>query len=570
MKGLNNEDKDYMNEYLINSLLYSSKTLACPSYKRSFISPKKTKSTKTNKKVTINIVSHLNNINSSKLSESSPIKTNFSSKYNYIQDLIKFPEIKEFQLYYEIPFHGKYDFVFFLRGNMEKADWTEKTKKIKNYPRHLKNTLFYQNNEKLQQIHKQNFQKIYKIYSKIKKFGLNLYNNKKFRECLEQFNYAYGLFRWIEFKDNNIKINEIINKENFTILDSDIEEKKIILNTSDDNNNNKIEEINKACLIYILEIMAYCNIELRLFSNAIECLEECVILANNNLPDVYLRYAQARIYNKKSSDKELLLAEKDINKAIHLALIHNKDKKYKIDIKIYYKTKDKLNKIMKNRLETKIKYIKALLNKNLNLKNKNKNKKINNNTNDDVLYIKSDDDNKRQYKILKEIKKKYVLAFKFFTETKNYPQLDLTYKEYESFYDIYTKFKFFYKFNAGSIDNTILQYLNEKEKNVLFDSNNNKLIEKNKINICEYIFMNSNYNKELYKYAVDKIFKQEKNQNDKDIKSNKAKNEINNTNKKCYIVKTSICSIILIIVSVGLQILYFKNIRKAGFIFINK
>ena len=539
MKGLNNEDKDYMNEYLINSLLYSSKTLACPSYKRSFISPKKTKSTKTNKKVTINIVSHLNNINSSKLSESSPIKTNFSSKYNYIHDLIKFPEIKEFQLYYEIPFHGKYDFVFFLRGNM-------------------------------QQIHKQNFQKIYKIYSKIKKFGLNLYNNKKFRECLEQFNYVYGLFRWIEFKDNNIKINEIINKENFTILDSDIEEKKIILNTSDDNNNNKIEEINKLCLIYILEIMAYCNIELRLFSNAIECLEECVILAENNLPDVYLRYSQARIYNKKSTDKELLLAEKDINKAIHLALIHNKDEKNKIDIKIYYKTKDKLNKIMKKRLEIKIKYIKALLNKNLNLKNKNKNKKVNNNTNDDVLYIKSDDDNKRQYKILKEIKKKYVLAFKFFTETKNYPQLDLTYKEYESFYDIYTKFKFFYKFNAGSIDNTILQYLNEKEKNVLFDSNNNKLIEKNKINICEYIFMNSNYNKELYKYAVDKIFKQEKNQNDKDIKSSKAKNEINNTNKKCYIVKTSICSIILIIVSVGLQILYFKNIRKAGFIFINK
>ena len=569
MKGLNNEDKDYMNEYLINSLLYSSKTLACPSYKRSFISPKKTKSTKTNKKVTINIVSHLNNINSSKLSESSPIKTNFSSKYNYIHDLIKFPEIKEFQLYYEIPFHGKYDFVFFLRGNMEKADWTEKTKKIKNYPRHLKNTLFYQNNEKLQQIHKQNFLKIYKIYSKIKKFGINLYNNKKFRECLEQFNYAYGLFRWIEFKDNNIKINEIINKENFTILDSDIDEKKIILNTSDDNNNNKIEEINKLCLIYILEIMAYCNIELRLFSNAIECLEECVILAENNLPDVYLRYAQARIYNKKSNDKELLLAEKDINKAIHLALIHNKDKKNKIDIKIYYKTKDKLNKIMKNRLETKIKYIKALLNKNLNLKNKNK--KVNNNTNDDVLYIKTDDDNKRQYKILKEIKMKYVLAFKFFTETKNYPQLDLTYKEYESFYDIYTKFKFFYKFNPSPIDNTILQYLNEKEKNVLFDSNNNKkLIEKNKINICEYIFMNSNYNKELYKYAVDKIFKQEKNQNDKDIKSNKAKNEINNTNKKCYIVKTSICSIILIIVSVGLQILYFKNIRKAGFIFINK
>ena len=305
--------------------------------------------------------------------------------------------------------------------------------------------------------------------------------------------------------------------------------------------------------------MAYCNIELRLFSHAIECLEECAILAQNNFPDVYLRCAQARIYNKKSTDEELKLAEKDINKAINM--VNKNNNKNKIDRGIYYRTKNKLNQIIKKRLETKVKYIKALLKRNLNLKNKNKNL---NNSNDNVLYIKIDD-NKRQYKILKEIKKKYVLAFKFFTETKNYIQLDLTYKEYESFYDIYNKFKFFYKFNPSKINETILHHLNENEKNILFDVNNKTLIEKNKKNICEYIFSNSNYNKELYKYAVDKILEEEKTQNEKDIKSSKIKNEINDKNKKCFVIKTSICSFILIFVSVGLQIFYLKNIRNVGF-----
>ena len=98
--------------------------------------------------------------------------------------------------------------------------------------------------------------------------------------------------------------------------------------------------------------MAYCNIELRLYSNAVECLDECVILTRNMFPDVYLRRAQARIYNKKSKDDELKLAEKDINKAISLVMDYNN--KNKIDINIYYRTKNKLNQINKKRLEYKI------------------------------------------------------------------------------------------------------------------------------------------------------------------------------------------------------------------------
>ena len=574
MKGLNNKDNDSLKEYLIDSL-YTSKTLPCPSYKRSFIPKKNTKSVKSKKKLAINIVSHLNNLNSTKLSESSPIRINFSSKNkvenkntksNYIRKIIEKVDIKEFNLYYEIPFNGKYDFVFLLRGNLEKEDWTLKTSKIRTYPRHLKNTLFYQNNEKLRKIHSFNYKKIYQIYTKIKNEALKLYNDKNYRECLEQFNYAYGLFKWIEFKDKNIKLNEVINKEDFAILDSDIEEKRIVFKNNADSNN-RLEDIYKACLIYILEIMAYCNIELRLFSHAIECLEECAILAQNNFPDVYLRCAQARIYNKKSSDEELKSAENNINKAINSVKAYNNKNENKIDLSIYYKIRNKLNQIIKKRLETKIKYIKALLNKNLILKNKNNN--LNSINNDNILYVKIDD-NKRQYKILKEIKKKYILAFKFFTETKNYIQLDLTYKEYETFYDIYNKYKFFYKFNPKKINETIMQYLLENEKKTLIAQDKKSIIEKNKKDICDYIFNNSNYNKELYKYALDKISEEERAQNEKGTKYNKVKNEINYNNKKCFVIKTSIGSMLLIFISVALHIFYLKSIRKSGIISVYK
>ena len=237
-----------------------------------------------------------------------------------------------------------------------------------------------------------------------------------------------------------------------------------------------------------------------------------------------------------------------------------------IDINIYNKTKNKLNQIIKTRLETKLKYIKALLKQNLNFKNNylnNTNK--NGENNDNVLYIKMNDIN-RQYKILKEIKKKYILAFKFFTESKNYPQLNLTYKEYETFYDIYQKFKFFYKFSSTSILNdNIFINLSPHEKRILNDLNSKKLIEKNKMNICEHIFMNGNYNNELYKYSVDKIFEEEKNKNEKDNKLNSIKKDINYSKRKCFVIKSSIGFLVLILISIWFQIYYLKSIRKAGY-----
>ena len=598
MKGLSTEDKDHDSDENLKQPEMITST--CPYVARSFVHKKCNKST--HKVNNINIISSLNNselLNHKKIHNSlksfyhlNKIKTIKDTKKklteknelnldknkknnNYTSIFMKFyesPKIKDFNFYYEIPFTGKYDFIFLLRGGLSKNDWLEKTKKIRNFPRHLKNTLFFQSQLKLQDIHTYNFSKVYDIYMIIKKKAINLYTNKQYRECLEHFNYAYGLFRWIEFKDKGIKLNEINNNEKFSILDDNIEEKKVIIEFE---NSKKEEELYKLCLIYILEIMAYCNMELRLYSNAIEYLDECAVMAGNHFPDVYLRRAQARIYNKKISDEELKTAEKDINKAINLVILHNSNIQKKennnnsnvnnqINTDIYYKTKNIYNQIIQKRLENKVNIVRRLIGKNPDIKNE---QYFDNN--DSVLYLNSQDI-ERQYKILKEIKKKYNLAVKFFTETKNQAQLDLTYKEYESFYEVFNKFKNYYKFSTNKIDKKVIEQLNDNEKKILYDIRCQKLIEKNKICICEHIFIHGNYNVELYKYVVDKIFKEEKSQKIRDKKFNLLQYILNSFKGKYFIMKVSFCFIILSFVTVAFQIYYLKHVRIGGITEIDK
>jgi len=577
--------------------------LICPSNKRAFISHKNIK--KVIKNRNINLRTNLNKYDNNCSPAESPEKIQKSLNNYYLNirkiqsvgkyfqnkkpfqnkgknksknsfstyGLIKFieiPEIKEFNLYYEIPFIGKYDFLFLLRGGLNKNDWIEKTKNIRRYPRHLKNTLFFQSQTKLQDIHKQSFPKIYQIYTNIKNAGMSLYKSKKYRESLEYFNYAYGLFKWIEFKNKNLKLNSI-NNEIFSILDEDIEEKRVIIR-----NNEKEEEMYKACIIYILEIMAYCHMELRIYSSAIECLDECETTAGNNFPDIYLRRAQARICNRKISDDGLKLAERDINKAIDLLLIHNannqknpydnKGNSYKnvFNQEIYYKVKNNFNQVIQKRFEFKINSIRKLISKKFYYKKD----KINSDIENNIL----NNNNEIKFKILKEIKKKYNLAVKFFTEMKNKDQLDLTYKEYESFYEVYSQFRYFYKFSTNSIDKKVIEQLNDNEKKQIFDENCQKIIETNKIHICEYIFAHGNYNIELYKYAVDKIMEEEKNNKNCENKTkfNIVQCVINLSKGKYFVIKISLCFMIICLVSIGFQMYYLKNFRRVGITEIDK
>ena len=280
------------------------------------------------------------------------------------------PINKDFNPHYEIPLYGPYDFLFFLKGNLEENDWFEKTKIIRELPRHLKYTIFYQDKKELQEIHKLEFPKVFFMFDELKQKGIRYYNRKKFREALEYFNYAYGLMKWVEFKDKKRQENFIKKPSMNAILDTDIEIKKCYMDDP-----SAEEESYKSCVVYILLVMAYCFIELRHYSSAINCLNECEKEAGDLIPDVFLRRAQARMYKKNITKEELELAEKDLEKSIILAEKFNIELKKEYDefhpvyrtryinLDIYYLTKKKMEKIKEEKINEEIYRIKRIIGK---------------------------------------------------------------------------------------------------------------------------------------------------------------------------------------------------------------
>ena len=419
----------------------------------------------------------------------------FNQKYlPILSNVIKFKSVNILKKFYEVPFFTQFDLVFLLRGNLNKDEWMNKTQKIRNYPQHLKNTLFYQyKNRLIKNIHEQKFSIVFLYCEKLNRKGIEHFLKNELLEALESFNHSYCLLKWIEFK-------EVIN-DNGTykrppptpILDENIIEQKIFFSARD-------EEGYKSCLIFILEMMAYCYIELRHFSNAIQCFDECIDIDKTNISGIYFGRALARLKNKKITDKEIILANEDINKAINLIEINNITDS---DYSYYYLVKEEINKINDNKSDINTKYVKKIISEIISLNNNNE-----------------DDFNNRfnsgqKYKILKEIKNKYKFAVKYFSETKNKAQMELTYKEFENFYENYEKFKFFYKFNLDFIKISDIK-LTQTEISIICDPKNKEKVKNAKNKICEYIFAHSNYNSGLYQYAVNKICNVEnKNKNSK-------------------------------------------------------
>jgi len=104
--------------------------------------------------------------------------------------------------------------------------------------------------------------------------------------------------------------------------------------------------------------------ELRQYTNVIECLDECEEVAGNLVPDVFFLRAQTRMFNKYSTDEVLKKAKDDIERAIKFGEKYNEEIKkeygeninfYKrpLDLEIYSNANKKLDKIIIARLDLK-------------------------------------------------------------------------------------------------------------------------------------------------------------------------------------------------------------------------
>ena len=478
------------------------------------------------------------------------------------------PVNKDFKRHYEIPLYGPFDFLFYLKGDLEENDWKEKTEKIRNLPRHLKYTLFYQDQPELENIHKLEFPKVFFMFDELKQKGIRYYNRRKFREALEYFNYAYGLMKWVEFKDKERQKNFIKKPSMNAILDDDIEIKSCYMDEP-----KAEEESYKSCVVYILLVMAYCFIELRHYSSAINCLNECEKEAGDLVPDVFLRRAQALICKKNISKIELEKAEKDLEKSIQLAEKFNIELKKEYDemhpvyraryinLDIYYLMKKKLEKIKEERINEEIFRIRRIIGKICD--EEHKNMKLEEALLIEGLVLSKKEDIYRYYKVFKEMKKQYKQIIKFFSETKNQELLDLTYDEYEKFMDSYDKFKFYYNFEFDNIDPKAINRLNEEEKRMINDENKYDFYLKRIMHFCENIYSNGYYNLDVFQYSLETVLEEEMKEKEKQKKEEeKLKPKMKLFDK--FLMKISkgklgvyitICFILLTLFAIGMQLL---------------
>ena len=478
------------------------------------------------------------------------------------------PVNKDFKRHYEIPLYGPFDFLFYLKGDLEENDWKEKTEKIRNLPRHLKYTLFYQDQPELENIHKLEFPKVFFMFDELKQKGIRYYNRRKFREALEYFNYAYGLMKWVEFKDKERQKNFIKKPSMNAILDDDIEIKSCYMDEP-----KAEEESYKSCVVYILLVMAYCFIELRHYSSAINCLNECEKEAGNLVPDVYLRRAQALICKKNISKIELEKAEKDLEKSIQLAEKFNIELKKEYDemhpvyraryinLDIYYIMKKKLEKIKEERINEEIFRIRRIIGKICD--EEHKNMKLEEALLIEGLVLSKKEDIYRYYKVFKEMKKQYKQIIKFFSETKNQELLDLTYDEYEKFMDSYDKFKFYYNFELDNIDPKAINRLNEEEKKMINDETKYDFYLKRIMHICENIYSHGYYNLDVFRFSLETVLEQEMKEKEEQKKEEeKLKPKINlfdnflmKISKGKLGIYITICFLFLTFIAIGSQLL---------------
>jgi tetratricopeptide (TPR) repeat protein len=201
----------------------------------------------------------------------------------------------------------------------------------------MKCTLFH-TDEKIKKIRTKEFPLVFFVYDEVKDKGSKLFKKKKYREAIEYYIYAYSMLKWIEFKDTKKGAEFLTVPSLDPILDADIKECKCFLDDV------AVEEDSyKASIVYLLMSLSSAYMELRHYSEAIDCLNECIAVAGDKVPDLFFRRSQARTFNKNSSDKELQIAKEDIEKAISL-------KKEAI----YVEHQEKLKKIIEDKLKNKL------------------------------------------------------------------------------------------------------------------------------------------------------------------------------------------------------------------------
>ena len=153
------------------------------------------------------------------------IETRFIPHYE-MKDLIFYP----------------YEFFFDLI-NYKTKDLVNKSKKIRNLPKFIRNTLFL-NDDSIKRVRKMNFSQSFIVGEQLKESTEKIYIEGNYYEALQQYILIYSLFRWLEFKDKNKEqtlLKDVTKIGDMPIIDDDIILKRCAVNAPEKRRKNKIQ-----------------------------------------------------------------------------------------------------------------------------------------------------------------------------------------------------------------------------------------------------------------------------------------------------------------------------------------
>ena len=153
------------------------------------------------------------------------IETRFIPHYE-MNDLIYYP----------------YEFFFDLI-NYKTKDLMNKSKKIRNLPKFIRNTLFL-NDDSIKRVRKMNFSQSFIVGEQLKENTEKIYKEGNYYEALQQYILIYSLFRWLEFKDKNketILLKDVTKISEMPIIDDDIILKRCAVNDPEKRRKSKIK-----------------------------------------------------------------------------------------------------------------------------------------------------------------------------------------------------------------------------------------------------------------------------------------------------------------------------------------
>lgn len=398
------------------------------------------------------------------------------------------PQNQKFHRHYQIYFYISNYYFFEYQGNLSSKEYIQQTKLLRSIPLHLKMTLF--SNEKAELIRKREFSFIEISFNEFKEKGNKLYNKRKFGQALEQYVEAYGLLKWLEVKDKSLLSYANIVQEQRPIVDGDIIKCSSYLNTIEDD-----DSLNQSTCSILL-CMSYCFLQMRHYKNAVECLNECLEIDENNTIALFRR-SQALMYNKNSKFSHLEKSREDIEKAINLLIESN------AEVPDIYKDQEQaVKKLIEQKKKEEKEQIQEFIDDGYLIFSKSQEKYRWENAYDDESYKIQE----LQSNVLKIMKKKYKFVIIYYREIQNDEQLPFAYDEVEYFMERYQKFKFYYRMNIVKT----LEYYKKENKN---KNNTDYLDENGFINFlknyknkkADSIFQESDFNIQLIRIAISKV-----------------------------------------------------------------